>query len=158
MLKMSKDHRSVGIWWSLLLSGGSLGSHGNFLGLFSSSFVFLMISCHFWSCDRRFCGSVYHDHWAMKSFSHGRLCWSLGEDNEQCCIWLICCLPCLFHHFTFPSWCYRRRSSGGIYGRLLHNEKNQTSLAIMMLWAPWWKEGEKRVTWVSSFPHFLEFS
>uniref|UniRef100_A0A2N9GE10 RNA-directed DNA polymerase n=1 Tax=Fagus sylvatica TaxID=28930 RepID=A0A2N9GE10_FAGSY len=37
-------------------------------------------------CGGRFCGSVYRDHWAMRSFSHGGLCWSLGEDNEQCCI------------------------------------------------------------------------
>ena len=45
-----------------------------------------MISCHIWSCGGPFCGSVCRDHWAMRSFNHGGLCWSLGEDNEQCCI------------------------------------------------------------------------
>ena len=48
--------------------------------------LLFMISCHIWSCGGPFCGSVCRDHWAMKSFSHGGLCWSLGEDNEQCCI------------------------------------------------------------------------
>jgi hypothetical protein len=50
-----------------------------------TSFLF-MISCHIWSCDGRFCGSVYRDHWVTRRTSHGGLCWSLGEDNEQCCI------------------------------------------------------------------------
>ena len=76
----------------------------------------------------------------------------------SCCIWLICHLLLSSHHFTFPSWCCRRCSSRGIYGRLLDNEKNQTSSAIMVLWdllttlrkssshlpwAPWWKRGGK---------------
>ena len=69
MLRMSKDHRSAGLRWSLLLSGGSFGGHGSFLGLLSSSFVFLIISCHIWSCGRRFCGSVYHDRWAIRRTS-----------------------------------------------------------------------------------------
>ncbi len=46
----------------------------------------------------------------------------------------MCYLPCLLHHFTFPNWYYRRCSSGGIYGGLLDNEKNQTSSTIMVLW------------------------
>ena len=48
--------------------------------------LLFMISCHIWSCGGPFCGSVCRDHWAMRSFSHGGLCWSLGKDNEQCCI------------------------------------------------------------------------
>ena len=108
MLRTSKDHRSAGLWWSLLLSGVSLVGHGSFLSLLHSCFVFPITSL-FWSY----------------------LPWLLG------------------------------------------NEKNQTSLAIIALWdlfiilgkcslylpwAPWWKEREKKVTWVSFFPHFLEFS
>ena len=45
-----------------------------------------MIYCHIWSCGGQFCGSVYRDHWVTRRISHGGLCWSLGEDNEQCCI------------------------------------------------------------------------
>ena len=44
MLKINKDHQSAGLWWSLLLSGDSLGGHGSFLGLISSCFVFPIIS------------------------------------------------------------------------------------------------------------------
>ena len=63
---MSKDHRSAGLRWLLLLRGSSFDGHGSFLGLFSSSFVFLMISCHIWSYGRWFCGGVYRDRWVMK--------------------------------------------------------------------------------------------
>jgi hypothetical protein len=45
MLKMNKDHRSVGLWWSLLLSGGSLGGHGSSLGFIYSCFVFSITAC-----------------------------------------------------------------------------------------------------------------
>ena len=41
---MNKDHRSAGLWWSLLLSGGSLGGHDSSLDLISSCFVFPIIS------------------------------------------------------------------------------------------------------------------
>jgi hypothetical protein len=44
MLKMNKEHQSVGLRWSLLLSNGSLGGHGNSLGLISSYFVFPITS------------------------------------------------------------------------------------------------------------------
>ena len=40
MLKMNKDHRSAGLRWSLILSGGSLGGHGSSLGFIYSCFVF----------------------------------------------------------------------------------------------------------------------
>ena len=43
MLRMNKDHRSVGLWWSLPLSGGSFGGHGSFLDLISPYFVFPII-------------------------------------------------------------------------------------------------------------------
>ena len=44
MLKMNKDHRSAGLRWSLLLSGGSLGGHSSFLGLICSCFIFSITS------------------------------------------------------------------------------------------------------------------
>ena len=44
MLRMSKDHRSTGLRWSLPLSGISLGGHGSFLDLLNSCFVFLITS------------------------------------------------------------------------------------------------------------------
>ena len=66
---MSKDHRSVGLRWSFLLRGSSFGGHGSFLGLFNSSFVFHMISCHIWSCGKRFCDGVYHDRWVIRRTS-----------------------------------------------------------------------------------------
>uniref|UniRef100_A0A2N9F1X2 Uncharacterized protein n=1 Tax=Fagus sylvatica TaxID=28930 RepID=A0A2N9F1X2_FAGSY len=44
MLKMSKDYRSAGLRWSLLLSGGSLGGHGSSLGFICSCFVFSITS------------------------------------------------------------------------------------------------------------------
>uniref|UniRef100_A0A2N9HXK7 Uncharacterized protein n=1 Tax=Fagus sylvatica TaxID=28930 RepID=A0A2N9HXK7_FAGSY len=69
MLRMSKDHRSAGLWWSLPLSGVSFGGHGSFLGLLRSSFVFLIISCHVWSCGRWSCDGVYRDQWAMRRTS-----------------------------------------------------------------------------------------
>jgi hypothetical protein len=37
---MNKDHRSAGLRWSLILSGGSLGGHGSSLGFICSCFVF----------------------------------------------------------------------------------------------------------------------
>jgi hypothetical protein len=40
MLKMKKDHWSAGLWWSLILSDGSLGGHGSSLGFICSCFVF----------------------------------------------------------------------------------------------------------------------
>uniref|UniRef100_A0A2N9ERS6 Secreted protein n=1 Tax=Fagus sylvatica TaxID=28930 RepID=A0A2N9ERS6_FAGSY len=45
-----------------------------------------MVSCFSRCCGGRFCGSVYRDRWVTRRTSHGGLCWSLGEDNEQCCI------------------------------------------------------------------------
>jgi hypothetical protein len=51
--------------------------------------------------------------WALRSFSHGGLCWFLGEDNEQCTLlvvasdWYVACF-CLFHHFTHLSSCCSR--------------------------------------------------
>jgi hypothetical protein len=51
---MSKNHRSAGLWWSLLLSGGSLGGHG-------SSLLHLLLLCflhhfspHGLCCSRHF--------------------------------------------------------------------------------------------------------
>ena len=83
---MSKEHQSAGLRWSLLLRGSSFGGHGSFLGLFSSSFVFLIISCHIWSCGRWFCCGVYRDRWVMRRTSSlpaimvfGDLYFSLGK-------------------------------------------------------------------------------
>ena len=76
---MSKDHRSAGLRWSLLLRGSSFGGHGSFLGLFSSFFVFLMICCHIWSCGRRFCGGVYRDRWVMRRTSPLLVIMVLGD-------------------------------------------------------------------------------
>uniref|UniRef100_A0A2N9ENW0 Very-long-chain (3R)-3-hydroxyacyl-CoA dehydratase n=1 Tax=Fagus sylvatica TaxID=28930 RepID=A0A2N9ENW0_FAGSY len=39
MMGRSKDHWSAGLWWSLLLSGGSLGGHGKPLKSFQSLIV-----------------------------------------------------------------------------------------------------------------------
>uniref|UniRef100_A0A2N9FJP2 phosphoribosylformylglycinamidine cyclo-ligase n=1 Tax=Fagus sylvatica TaxID=28930 RepID=A0A2N9FJP2_FAGSY len=39
MIGRSKDHRSAGLWWSLLLSGGSLGGHGRLLKSFQSLII-----------------------------------------------------------------------------------------------------------------------
>ena len=39
MMGRSKDHRSAGLWWSLLLSGGSLGGHGRLLKSFQSLII-----------------------------------------------------------------------------------------------------------------------
>uniref|UniRef100_A0A2N9GLX9 Uncharacterized protein n=1 Tax=Fagus sylvatica TaxID=28930 RepID=A0A2N9GLX9_FAGSY len=44
MLKMNKDHQSAVLWWSLLLSGGSLGGHGSSLGFICSCLVFSITS------------------------------------------------------------------------------------------------------------------
>ena len=157
MLKMSKDHRSAGLWWSLLLSGGSLGGHGNFLSLFSSSFVFFMTSCHIWSCDGRFCGSVYRDHWTMRSFSHGGLCLSLGKDNEQCCIWLICCLPCLLHHFIFLNSCCGRRCCGRRFCERIYRDRwsmRRTNF-ILQLWGLEIRCSAWKRAILSSFSSFL---
>ena len=39
MMGRSKDHRSAGLWWSLLLSGGSLGGYGKLLKSFQSLII-----------------------------------------------------------------------------------------------------------------------
>ena len=39
MIGRSKDHQSAGLWWSLLLSGGSLGGHGRLLKSFRSLII-----------------------------------------------------------------------------------------------------------------------
>uniref|UniRef100_A0A2N9H4V2 Uncharacterized protein n=1 Tax=Fagus sylvatica TaxID=28930 RepID=A0A2N9H4V2_FAGSY len=39
MMWRSKDHRSAGLWWSLLSSGGSLGGHGRLLKSFQPLIV-----------------------------------------------------------------------------------------------------------------------
>ena len=44
MLRMSKDHRSAGLRWSLPSSGVNFDSHGNLLDLFTSCFVFSITS------------------------------------------------------------------------------------------------------------------
>ena len=44
MLKMNKDHWSARLWWSLLLSGGSLGGHDSSLGFICSCLVFSITS------------------------------------------------------------------------------------------------------------------
>ncbi len=44
MLKMNKDHQSVELRWSLLLSGGNLGGHGSSLGFICSCLVFSITS------------------------------------------------------------------------------------------------------------------
>ena len=44
MLKMSKDHQSARLQWSLPLSGVSLGGHGSLLDLFNSCFIFSITS------------------------------------------------------------------------------------------------------------------
>ena len=45
MLKMNKDHRSAGLRWSLLLSGGSLGGHDSSLSFICTCFVFPITAC-----------------------------------------------------------------------------------------------------------------
>uniref|UniRef100_A0A2N9FCW8 Terpene synthase N-terminal domain-containing protein n=1 Tax=Fagus sylvatica TaxID=28930 RepID=A0A2N9FCW8_FAGSY len=60
MLKMSKDHWSAGLWWSLLLSGGSLGGHSRLLSPFSSC---LITFCFSWCCRGSFRDGVHRDQW-----------------------------------------------------------------------------------------------
>ena len=220
MLRMSKDHRSAGLWWSLLLSGGSLGGHGRLLSPFSSC---LITFCFSWCCRGSFRDGVHRDQWTkgrtsflfmVSCFSRcwpgqpWQTSWSFrllshllhhlllqlapsqiiswrspprpvdkGKDQPsfhdflshlelrwtvlwQCLLWplgneefqpwrtvlvswgrqwtvlhlidMLLALSSPSVHFS--SWCCRRCSSGGIYGGLLDNEKNQTSPAIMVLW------------------------
>ncbi len=65
MLRMSRDHRIVGLRWLSPLGGVSFGGHGGFLDPFSSSFIFFLISCHIWGCGRRSWDGVYRDQWTM---------------------------------------------------------------------------------------------
>jgi hypothetical protein len=46
------------------------------------SLLYLLTSLLYLSC-RTLAG------WALRSFSHGGLCWSLGEDNEQCTLLVV---------------------------------------------------------------------
>uniref|UniRef100_A0A2N9HQQ4 Uncharacterized protein n=1 Tax=Fagus sylvatica TaxID=28930 RepID=A0A2N9HQQ4_FAGSY len=39
MMWRSEDHRSAGLWWSLLSSGGSLGGHDRLLKSFQSLII-----------------------------------------------------------------------------------------------------------------------
>ena len=145
MLKMNKDHRSAGLRWSLILSGGSLGGHGSSLGFICSCFVFsitspiiayvaaaifmkylsylmvnkknqqscvMMMEFHLLiqiifdfglsfpifllltslmylltSLLYLLCKTLANQ--ALRSFSHGGLYWSLGEDNEQCTLLVV---------------------------------------------------------------------
>ena len=48
MMRMSKDHRSAGLRWSLPLVDAGLGSHGRPLGLFGSCFILLINLCSGW--------------------------------------------------------------------------------------------------------------
>uniref|UniRef100_A0A2N9IPZ8 Uncharacterized protein n=1 Tax=Fagus sylvatica TaxID=28930 RepID=A0A2N9IPZ8_FAGSY len=54
----SKDHRSAGLWWSLLSSGGG---HGRLSSLFSLGYDF----CFSWCCRGPFCDEVHRDLWPL---------------------------------------------------------------------------------------------
>ena len=82
MLKMSRDHQSTGLRWSSPLDGVSFGGHGGFLGPFSSSFIFFIISCHVWCCGRRSWDGVYRDQWTMVRTKLLLQEWSI----EVCCL------------------------------------------------------------------------
>uniref|UniRef100_A0A2N9FD04 non-specific serine/threonine protein kinase n=1 Tax=Fagus sylvatica TaxID=28930 RepID=A0A2N9FD04_FAGSY len=83
MTRMSKDHRSAGLRWSLPLSAGATAD-----GFVPESTVtsgqrggpafFFIILCFHWCCRRRFPGGKYHDCW----MSPGSLRYhGLGLDN-----------------------------------------------------------------------------
>ena len=230
---MSKDHRSAGLRWSLLLSGGSLGGPGSSLSFICSCFVFSITSpcmaCvvadifFLWNIYRIWrliektkepCMMMMSFHLliqiiidfglsfpifllltsllhllcktltglALRSFSHGGLCWSLREDNEQCTLlvvasdWYVACF-CLFQHFTLLISCCSRRCCGrrfcervnrdhwsmrrtslllqlwGLEIRLLHWES-----ALLTSWAPRQKRGKKGITWWCFSLFFLDCS
>uniref|UniRef100_A0A2N9HF32 Uncharacterized protein n=1 Tax=Fagus sylvatica TaxID=28930 RepID=A0A2N9HF32_FAGSY len=48
MMRMSKDHRSAGLRWSLPLVDAGLGGHGRPLGLFGSCFILSINLCFSW--------------------------------------------------------------------------------------------------------------
>ena len=56
----SKDHRSAGLWWSLLSSGGG---HGRFL---KSSLILIIIFCSSWCCRGLLCDEVHRDQWTKE--------------------------------------------------------------------------------------------
>uniref|UniRef100_A0A2N9G5J9 Uncharacterized protein n=1 Tax=Fagus sylvatica TaxID=28930 RepID=A0A2N9G5J9_FAGSY len=71
MMWRSKDHRSAGLWWSLLSSGGSLGGHGRLLKSFQSLIIHF---CSSWCCRGLLCDEVHRDQWTKEmtslSFHH----------------------------------------------------------------------------------------
>jgi hypothetical protein len=59
MMRMSKDHQSAGLRWSLPLVDAGLGGRGKPLGLFRSCFIFSINLGFLAGCHRRpFCEGV----------------------------------------------------------------------------------------------------
>ena len=112
MMRMSKDHQSAGLRWSLPLVDAGLGGHGRPLGLFCSYFIFSINLGFLAGCHRRpfFVKEYAVDQWTKWRTSH------------------------FLHHFllslvppqTIFSWRY--------FPYLLVNEESQPFITIMKLW------------------------
>ena len=108
MMGRSKDHRSAGLWWSLLLSGGSLGGHGRLLKSFQSLIItfvptgaavdYSVTKSTVTSGQRKWpaCLSSFLISVGTDLGGHGRL---LGIFGHFLIFSVICC-----------SWCHRRSS------------------------------------------------
>ena len=107
MLRMSKEHQSAGLRWSLPLNGVGFSSHGSLLGLFNSCFVFPItslfaanvaanillevstVTAEQWEKPNSFCNN---DAWRPVSYL-GKMppllllwapCWKEGENRASC--------------------------------------------------------------------------
>ena len=112
MMRMSKDHRSAELRWSLPLVDAGLGGHGRPLGLFRSCFIFSINLGFLAGCYRRpsFVKEYAIDQWTKWRTSH----------------FLHHLLLSLVPLQTIFSWRY--------FPYLLVNEESQPFITIMKPW------------------------
>uniref|UniRef100_A0A2N9FKC8 Uncharacterized protein n=1 Tax=Fagus sylvatica TaxID=28930 RepID=A0A2N9FKC8_FAGSY len=76
MMWRSKDHRSAGLWWSLLSSGGCLGGYGRLLKSFQPLIV-TFVSTAGAAADRSVIEFAV-DRWVIRRGPLGNLPWTTG--------------------------------------------------------------------------------
>uniref|UniRef100_A0A2N9H8Z8 Uncharacterized protein n=1 Tax=Fagus sylvatica TaxID=28930 RepID=A0A2N9H8Z8_FAGSY len=89
MMWKSKDHRSAGLWWSLLSSGGFLGGYGRLLRSFQPLIVAFVSAAGAAVVDR-FVTEFGVDRWVIHRGPLGNLPWTTGQRGGPASFLLSC--------------------------------------------------------------------
>uniref|UniRef100_A0A2N9GBK6 Uncharacterized protein n=1 Tax=Fagus sylvatica TaxID=28930 RepID=A0A2N9GBK6_FAGSY len=147
MMWRSKDHRSAGLWWSLLSSGGSLGGHGRLLKSFQPLIIAFVSAGDAADHSLVLIWAAMVDFLVFLAIASSPPSFAVAGAAANRFVtefavnrWVIHCGPLDGVEDQPPSsflilgWCYGRPFSLVYFPYLMANEEDQFLIIIIKLW------------------------